>query len=125
VTVGLDVVVVLRAALYVHAARVPIALLGNALGAPMGPDSELRISKPVGNSISFQRFPVGPKRTCDWVASKIAITVCGLPRQCGVGSRKQTCAACNKVSPVKPAARSTIHLLITSYLLNVFAQTRI
>src|SRR5271165_237802 len=109
-------VVVLRAALYVHAAGIPISLLGNALRAPMGPDSELRISKPVGNSISFQRFPVGPKRTCDRVASKIAITACGLPRQCGVGSRKQTYAACKKVSPVKPAVRSIIHLLVTSYL---------
>src|SRR5208283_328713 len=118
-------VVVLRAALYVHSAGIPISLLGNALRAPMSPDSELRIAKPVGNSISFQRFPIGPKRTCDWVASKIAITVCALPGQCGVGCREQTCAARNKVSPVKPAARSTIHLPVTSYLSNGYAQTRI
>src|SRR5271157_5781265 len=117
-------VVVLRAALYVHAAGIPISLLGNALRAPMGPDTELRISKPVGSAISFQRFPVGPKRTCDRVASKIAITVCGLPRQCGVASRKQTYAACKKVSSVKPAARFTIHLLIASHFLNAYAQAR-
>src|SRR5271157_191743 len=97
-------VVVLRAALYVHAAGIPISLLGNALRAPMGPDSELHISKPVGNPIRFQRFPVGPKRTCDRIADKIAITVGGLPRQCGFGSRKQTYAACNKISPVNPSA---------------------
>ena len=74
-------VVVLRAALYVHAAGIPISLLGNALRAPMGPDSEFRISKPVGDPVSFQRFPVGPKRTCDRGAGKIAITVCGLLRR--------------------------------------------
>src|ERR1035441_8629757 len=106
--VCLDVVVVLGAALYVHAAGVPVSLLRNALRAPMGPNSELRIAKPVGEPVRLQRFPIGPKRTCDRAAGKIAVRVYPLLTQCGSCGRKQTEAARNELSPVETAG-FTIH----------------
>src|ERR1017187_8018375 len=110
--VSLDVVVILGAALYVHAAGVPVSLLRNALRAPMSPDSELRVAKPVGEPVRRQRFPIGPKRTCDRAAAKIAVRVCTLLAQCGFCGHKQTEAARNKLSPVETAG-FTIHFPVT------------
>src|ERR1039457_5327839 len=110
--VCLDVVVVLGAALYVHAAGVPVSLLRNTLRAPMSPDSELRVAKPVGESVRLQRFPVGPKRSCDRAAGKIAVRVCTLLAQRGFCGRKQTDAARNKLFPVETAL-FTIHFQVT------------
>src|ERR1017187_1906628 len=71
--VRLDMVIVLSASLYVHAAGVPIPLLGNALRTPMRPDSEFRVAKPVGATVRFQRFPIGTKRTHDGTAGENAV----------------------------------------------------
>ena len=68
VPVCLDVVVVLGIALYVHAAGVPISLLGDALRTPMSPDPELGVAKPIGVPVSLQGFPIGPERPRDRAA---------------------------------------------------------
>src|ERR1035438_6784551 len=112
--VRLDVVVVLGAALYVHAAGIPVSLLRNALRAPMSPDSELGVAKPVGEPVRLQRFPIGAKRTRDRAAGKIAVRVCTLLAQCGFCGRKQADAARNKRSPVETAG-FTIHFQVTPF----------
>src|ERR1017187_4113508 len=61
VPISLDVVVVLRTALHIHAASIPIALLRNALRTPMSPHSELCVLKPFRVAVSLQRFPIGPE----------------------------------------------------------------
>ena len=112
VPVGLDVVVVLGAALYVHAAGVPIPLLGNALRSPVSPDSELRIAEPVGVLVSLQRFPIGPERARDRAAGKIAVGVCALLTPCGPCGREQAGAARDELSPVETGGVA-IHFQIT------------
>ena len=67
VAVGLDVVVVLAAALDVHVAGVPVALLGNALGGPVGPDAELGVAEPVGRGACDERLPCG----LEWAGSDV------------------------------------------------------
>src|SRR6266702_195419 len=62
VTVMLDVIFVGRFALLVHQPRIPVALLGDALRAPMRPDSEFRIAKPLGNRVLGERAPARLKR---------------------------------------------------------------
>ena len=56
VAVVLDVVLVLRAVLHVHVARVPIAELGGGLRSPMGPHAELVVAEPLGNAVLLERF---------------------------------------------------------------------
>src|SRR5882724_760116 len=59
----LDVIVVGRLALLIHHPRIPVALLRDALCAPMRPDPEFRIAKPFGDGVlSGERIPVGLKR---------------------------------------------------------------
>src|ERR1017187_8602588 len=50
---------VLRLAGFVDVARVPVAILGNALRAPMRPNAELRILVPLRRIVIEQRIPVG------------------------------------------------------------------
>ena len=50
-------VFVVGAALLVHGARIPVALLRLALRAPVRPDPELRVAKPIGHLVLPQRFP--------------------------------------------------------------------
>ena len=57
--VGLDVEEVLAAALDVHVAGVPVALLGDALGGPVVPDAELGVAEPVGGGAGDERLPGG------------------------------------------------------------------
>src|ERR1035438_10335292 len=57
VPVLLDVIVILARALYVHISRVPVALLGHTLRAPMRPYPELCIAKPIRAVIGLQRLP--------------------------------------------------------------------
>ena len=67
VPVLLDVIVILTRALYVHIARVPVALLGDTLWAPMRPNAKFRISKPIRAVIGLQRLPKrqeGSLRNC-------------------------------------------------------------
>jgi len=59
VAVGLEVVLVLGVALEVHLAGVPVALLGDALRGPVGPDAELGVTEPVGRFIGAERGPGG------------------------------------------------------------------
>src|SRR5882757_8550459 len=55
---------VIRIAFEIHFPGVPIALLGHALGCPMGPDSKFRVSKPVGAAITLlERLPSGFERS--------------------------------------------------------------
>ena len=62
--VVLEVVFIVLRALEVHLARIPVALLGHALGGPVGPDAELRVAEPVGRLVvRLQRFPGGLERT--------------------------------------------------------------
>ena len=55
-SVGLEVVLVLRGALDIHVAREPVAILDAGLRSPVGPDTELCIAEPL-------RDPVGVERT--------------------------------------------------------------
>src|ERR1035438_788976 len=57
-SVGFDVVVILRTALDIHAARIPVALLGNALRTPVRPNTELSVPEPIRAPIRFERLPV-------------------------------------------------------------------
>jgi len=54
VSVVLAVKLVLRLAGFVDIARVPVAIFGNALRAPMRPDAELRILIPLRRLIAKQ-----------------------------------------------------------------------
>src|SRR6185437_13050971 len=60
--VGLNVVVVLRAALHVHIAGIPVAIFNGGLRSPVCPDAELGVSKPFGNFVTAERFPRALKR---------------------------------------------------------------
>src|SRR5271157_1719228 len=57
VPVSLDMILILRRALYVHVPRVPVALLGDTLWAPMRPNPKLRIPKPIRAMIGLERLP--------------------------------------------------------------------
>src|ERR1019366_2368193 len=52
-------VLVLLRALDVHIAGIPVALLWDALRAPMSPNSELGIAIPFGSLVLQKRVPVG------------------------------------------------------------------
>jgi hypothetical protein len=80
----------------------------------MSPDSELRVAKPVGIPVSFQRFPIGPEWTRDRAAGEIAVRVGTLLTPCGFCGRKQTNAARNELSPIEASA-STIHFQTTPF----------
>jgi hypothetical protein len=54
VAVMLHMILILRHALDIHVSRIPIALLRNTLRAPMSPDAELGIPKPLRATIGFQ-----------------------------------------------------------------------
>ena len=56
--VSADVIIILSMALDIHLARIPIALLRNALRRPMRPHPKLRVAKPFRTMIiAGQRFP--------------------------------------------------------------------
>ena len=57
VAVVTDMIAVLIGALDVHVAGVPVAVHGNGLRAPVGPDAEFRVAEPVGALV----FPQGIK----------------------------------------------------------------
>ena len=59
VTVGFEMVVIAGVALEVHAAGVPVALLGDALRGPVGPDAELCVAEPVWGFVGAERGPGG------------------------------------------------------------------
>jgi len=59
VAVGLEVVLVLGVALEVHLTGVPVALLGDALRGPVGPDAELGVTEPVGRFVGAEGGPGG------------------------------------------------------------------
>src|SRR5215470_3759964 len=94
-------VIVLGTALDIHAAGIPIPLLGNALRAPMSPHSELSVSEPVRASVCFQRFPIRTERVCDRRVNKIAGVSSTLLRCCSSGGCKHTCAARDELSPIE------------------------
>ena len=54
--VDLDVILVLRAVLHVHVARVPVAEFGGGLRSPVGPHAELVVAEPLGNAVLLERF---------------------------------------------------------------------
>src|SRR5437879_6329285 len=80
----------------------------------MSPHSELCVAKPVRTPVSFEGFPIGPKRTCDRAAGKTAVTVRALLAQCCVGGRQQTSAARNELPSVEASA-SIVHLQTTPF----------
>jgi len=51
---SLQVILVLRAALNVDVARVPVAILGGRLRSPMRPNAKLGVPEPFGNLVSLQ-----------------------------------------------------------------------
>src|ERR1700682_6657103 len=57
--VSLNVMFVLPFSFYIHAARVPVAVLGGRLWPPVIPDAELRVAIPVRNAVSLERFAGG------------------------------------------------------------------
>lgn len=63
VAVCLDVMVVVRVARHVHEACVPVALTRHRLRAPMRPDAELRVAKPIGRPIGLERRDAGVERS--------------------------------------------------------------
>ena len=100
----LDVVVVLRTALHIHAAGIPIALFGDALRTPVSPHSELRVLKPFRVAVSLQRFPIGPEGTGNRAAGKTAVRVAVALAEGSAGAEgKQTESACNKLPPAETA----------------------
>src|SRR5438067_2798648 len=62
--VCLYVVVVLRAALHVHVARIPIAIFDRGLRAPMRPDAKFGIGEPFWDLIFAERLAGPLKRSC-------------------------------------------------------------
>ena len=68
VAVMLEVVLVVLAALLVHAAGVPVAVHGHGLRTPVGPDAELGVAEPVRTLVLLERIhrrlerPVGNRR---------------------------------------------------------------
>src|SRR5882762_695900 len=60
--VVVDLKLIVGMSLDVHVSRVPIALFGETLRAPVRPYAELRIPKPFGRAILFQRLPLRPER---------------------------------------------------------------
>ena len=58
----LAVVGVMFVAFFVHAARVPITVHGNGLGAPVGPDAELGVAEPFRNLVLFEGSQVRGER---------------------------------------------------------------
>ena len=64
VAVGFEMMFVLGMALEIHLPRIPVALLGHALGRPMRPDAELRVPKPFRAAVIFgKRIPGRLERT--------------------------------------------------------------
>jgi hypothetical protein len=57
VSVFLDVIFVLRFGLDIHPARIPVAILGGGLRAPVVPDAKLRVTKLVWHLVGVERFP--------------------------------------------------------------------
>src|SRR5215210_5607926 len=55
-SVGLDVMVVLPLALYVHVTRVPVTVLRGRLRPPVCPDAELSVAKPIWHAVGHQGF---------------------------------------------------------------------
>src|ERR1019366_3009308 len=79
VPVLLDVIVILTRALYVHVPRIPVALFGDALRAPMRPNAEFRISKPIRAVIGLQRLPKrqeGSLRNCSLKELRVVQRMC-------------------------------------------------
>src|ERR1039457_6324183 len=77
VPVLLNVIVILTRALNVHIPRVPVALLGDTLWAPMRPDAEFRISKPVRAVIGLERLPKRQEQSLRYLAlEKLRVLQC-------------------------------------------------
>jgi len=53
----LDMVFIIRGPLLIHLPGIPIPVLRLALRAPMRPDAELGIPKPLGNLVVLEGFP--------------------------------------------------------------------
>ena len=54
-TVMFEVILVMAAALLIDAAGVPVAIHGHGLRAPVGPDAEFAVAKPLGTLILLER----------------------------------------------------------------------
>jgi len=64
------VMFILLMALDIHLARIPVALLGYALRAPVRPDAELGVAKPLRALVVLgERLPVGLERTGNYFAA--------------------------------------------------------
>ncbi len=63
VTVMLQVILVMLAALFVDAAGIPVAVHRHGLRAPMGPDAELGIAEPIRTLVLFERVHRRLKRS--------------------------------------------------------------
>ncbi len=59
VAVQFDMALVGIAAFFVHGAAIPVAGLGLALRAPVGPNAEFGVAEPFGRFICRERFPCG------------------------------------------------------------------
>ena len=54
-----DLIAIVGIALDIHISGIPVALFGDALSGPVGPDSKLGVSIPVGGLILGEGLPVG------------------------------------------------------------------
>jgi hypothetical protein len=83
------VVLILSRPLHVHISCIPIPLLGHALRAPVGPDSEFRVTNPIGAAVRLQRFP----KWREWTIWNLTAKESRLPERSG--GRSQSKRACS------------------------------
>src|SRR5271157_809734 len=77
VAIVLDVILILTQTLDVHVPRVPVALLGDTLRAPVRPDAELCVPKPIRTAIRFQGLPKWQKGTLrSFSLKKLRVSQC-------------------------------------------------
>ncbi len=92
--VGFDVVVVLAGALDVHVAGVPVAVFDAGLRTPVGPDAELGVVEPGGETVGLERgWGAGEGAGGD--GDLVLLRVGGLERWNCSGDESEGLAACD------------------------------
>ncbi len=94
VTVGFNVVVVLGGALDVHVAGVPVAVLDAGLRAPVGPDAELGVVEPGGESVGLEGG-CGAGEGAGGDGDLVLLGVGRAERGCCSGEESERLAACD------------------------------
>src|SRR5271156_7022502 len=83
VSIGLEVVLVLRAALDIHIPRVPVAIFDAGLRPPMRPDTEFCIAEPLWDLVGVERTARPLERSRhDWERGRLAKYTFGACQGC-------------------------------------------